>query len=318
MRQYIVRRLLLFIPTLFLVSVIIFSLLRMIPGDIAEALLIGAGEGKFTQEDIEKLRHELGLNRPLYVQYVSWLWDMARGNLGNSMWTGEPISKILKNRFPLTIELAFLTLFVSFVIAIPTGVLSAIRQDTWVDYVFRVVSIAGLAMPIFWTGILIIFFLVLFFDWMPPLGYASPFDDPLKNLQQLIWPAVAQGYMLAAILSRMTRSSMLEVLRQDYVRTAWAKGLSEKVIIYRHALKNAILPVVTLSGVQFGALLGGVVIMETVFSLPGMGRNLVEAIGHRDYTLIEVMILLICLIYLFINLIVDLLYGWLDPRIRYQ
>jgi len=230
---------------------------------------------------------------------------------------GEPVAKVIKNRFPLTLELAFLIFFTSLFIAIPIGVLSAIRQDTWVDYVFRVVSIAGLAMPIFWTGILIIFFLVLFFDWMPPLGYASPLEDPLENLQQLIWPALAQGYMLAALLSRMTRSSMLEVLRQDYMRTAWSKGLRERVIVSRHALKNAILPVITLSGVQFGYVLGGVVIMETVFSLPGMGRMLVESIAGRDYPMIQVMILLIAFVFLSVNLIVDLVYGWLDPRIRY-
>ena len=319
MQQYIARRLLLFIPSLIGVTIIIFALMRVVPGDVAVAILAGeGGQGIIDPEQLAELREELGLNNPLYVQYWDWISDIARGDFGKSLWTKKPVLEEIGRRLPLTIELAILTMLFSSILAVAVGLLSAIRQDTWIDYIVRIVSIGGLAMPVFWTGILVIFFLILLFNWMPPLGYASPWDNPWKNVQQMIFPAFVQGYYLNGIVARMTRSCTLEVLREDYIRTAWAKGLKERTIIIRHALKNSILPVATISGTQFGVLLGGTIIMETVFSLPGMGRNLIESVYHRDYPMIQTIVLFMSLIFLSVNLLVDLLYGWLDPRIRYQ
>jgi peptide/nickel transport system permease protein len=213
--------------------------------------------------------------------------------------------------------LAALSILISVVIALGTGIFSAVRQDTWIDYVFRAVSIAGLSVPNFWLGTMVILILSRYFFWSPPLGYTAFFDDPLTNLQQMIWPAVILGYSLAAVTSRMTRSSLLEVLREDYIRTAWAKGLSERIIVMRHAFRNALLPVLTLSAIQLGTLLGGTVIMETIFTLPGIGRYLVDSIFHRDYPVTQTIITIMAVKFVFINLIVDLLYGLIDPRIRY-
>src|SRR3990172_11011115 len=272
MTDYIIRRLLLMIPTLFLVSVIIFTILRIIPGDVASLIATRGGEGIATQEEIQNIREKLGLGDPLYVQYAKFMGGLLKMDVGNSLWSGRPVIEELLTRLPLTIELALLSIIVSVSIAIPIGVLSAIRQDTWVDYLFTVISITGLAVPNFWLGVLIILFLSVWFHWIPPLGYSDFFVDPWKNVQQMIWPAIALGYRLSAIVGRMTRSTMLEVLREDYIRTAWAKGLRERVVIFRNALKNALLPVISIAGLQLGALLGGTVIAETIFTLPGVGR----------------------------------------------
>ncbi|MBI2908396.1 MAG: ABC transporter permease [Chloroflexi bacterium] len=317
MRQYLIRRLLLFIPLLVGVSLIIFAILRIIPGDVAMVILGAGGEGQITEEALNALREELGLNRPLHVQYLTWAIGILRLDAGNSLYTGKPVFEEIARRFPLTLELASLTVVVSLLIAIPVGVVSALRQDTWVDYIFRVVTVGGIAMPTFWTGTLIILFMVLWFHWMPPLGFAGLFDDPSKNLQQLIWPAMAMGYFQSAVVGRMTRSCTLEVLRQDYIRTAWSKGLRERVVVIRHALKNALLPIVTLIGIEVATLLGGTVVMETVFVLPGMGSNLVDSIYRRDYPMIQTIIVLFSFVVAVVNLMVDIVYGWLDPRIRY-
>lgn len=319
MREYIIRRLILFIPALFGVSIVIFLLMRVMPGDVAMIILAGpGGEVAVSQEDLERVRRMLGLDRPLHEQYLTWVWGIITFNPGKSIITDVPIVQELANRFPLTLQLAVLTALVSTMIAIPIGIISAIRQDSWPDYVFRVIAIGGLAMPSFWVGTLIMLALMIFWGWMPPLGFAHVWQAPQENLQQIIWPALALGYFYAAGISRMTRSCSLEVLRQDYIRTAWSKGLKELTIVIRHVLKNALLPVVTMIGLECAYLLGGTVVQETIFSLPGIGSHLVHSIIHRDYPTVQVIIVWFALLVLLTNLIVDISYGWLDPRVRYQ
>jgi len=318
MHKYVIRRLLMMIPILFGVSLVVFFIMRMVPGDVATMILMGpAGDVGARQEDIAALREKLGLDRPLALQYLSWVGGLLTLNVGDSLWSGRPIFEEVLERFPLTLELSALSILISVVIALGTGIFSAVRQDTWIDYLFRAVSIAGLSVPNFWLGTMVILILSRYFFWSPPLGYTRFFEDPLTNLQQMIWPAVILGYSLAAVTSRMTRSSLLEVLREDYIRTAWAKGLSERIIVMRHAFRNALLPVLTLSAIQLGTLLGGTVIMETIFTLPGIGRYLVDSIFHRDYPVTQTIITIMAVKFVFINLIVDLLYGLIDPRIRY-
>ncbi|MEK7873550.1 MAG: ABC transporter permease [Chloroflexota bacterium] len=317
MQRYIARRILMLLPVLIGVSLAIFLIMRVLPGDPALVILAAGGQGGFDEQALKDMRVKLGTDRPLHVQYVEWMTGLVKLNVGNSLLTNRPVMADIAARVPPTVELAILSIIISMVIALPIGIISAARQDTWMDYIFRVVSVGGLSMPIFWTGTLVVLFLVLLFRWMPPLTYTSIVLDPTQNLSQFIWPSMVMGYYLSAVVSRMTRSQMLEVLRQDYVRTAWAKGLSEKLVLYRHALKNAILPVITLSGVQFGQLMGGTVLLETIFVLPGMGSHLVSSILVRDYPVVQTIILLIALVFVLLNLLVDIVYAWLDPRIRY-
>ena len=319
MRIYVLRRLLLFVPTLFGVSLLIFVLMRMVPGDIAEILVYqtGAETSAVQKKQIEQIRRELGLDRPVATQYVAWLTGAFRGDFGYSYSQRRPVTEILSERFPRSMELAAVTLILAALWSVPLGVVSAVRQNTWLDYLVRVLSISGLSLPIFFTGVLILYLLVRVFRWLPPLEYVALTEAPLENLKQLIWPALAQAYYISAPIMRLTRSQMLEVVRQDYVRTARAKGLSERVVMYRHALRNSLLPVVTFIGWWGGRLLGGVVIMEIIFAIPGMGLALVQAVSYRDYPTVQAIIFVMALIFLAVNLAVDLLYGWLDPRIRY-
>jgi peptide/nickel transport system permease protein len=318
MHTYILKRLFLFIPTLVLVTMLVFVLMRLIPGDPAYLLLAGTdGQGQFTQEQLANVRAKLGTDRPLYVQYGDWIWDMVHWDFGLSMYYDTPIVEDLSAKLPITLELTALALLLGLVVAVPLGVISAVNQDTWGDYVARIIAIAGVAMPTFWTGILVIYFLVTLFDWLPPLGYKNLWDDPLANLQQLIFPAIALGFYNLALIARVTRSAMLEVFREDYIRTARAKGLKESMVIVRHALKNASLPVVTISGWEVGRLVAGTVIIETIFLVPGMGSLLVSSIFHRDYTMVQSIVMVVAAIVLLLNLVVDLIYAWLDPRIRY-
>lgn len=317
MQRYIARRLLMVVPVLVGVSILIFLIMRVIPGDPAIMILAGGGGGGITEEDLAALRHKLGTDRPYHEQYFGWIFGLLKLNVGNSLVTARPVLGDIAQRIPVTVEFAILTVVISLLISIPIGVLSAARQDTWVDYIFRVVSVAGLSMPIFWTGTLVILFLVLALRWMPPVVYVSILENPLENISQVIWPSLVMGYYFSAIVSRMTRSCMLEVLRQDYIRTARAKGLAEMLVLSRHALKNAVLPVITIVGVQFGTLMGGSVLMETIFVLPGMGSHLVESIVLRDYPVVQSIILLIAAIFVLINLAIDVFYAWLDPRIHY-
>jgi len=317
-REYALRRTFLFIPTMLLATIFVFALFWVVPGDAALTILTGEDGAAVTKADVAKLRHELGLDRPLYVQYGNWLWDVLRGDLGKSLWYKIPVIDELKDKFVVTLELAVMAILMAFVAAVPLGVISAVKQDTGVDYVSRIFALIGIALPTFWLGILIVYALAYFFNWLPPLGYATLWDEPLKNLSQLVFPALALAFHDLAFTARVTRSSMLEVLREDYMRTARAKGLSEVVVLGRHALKNALLPVITISGYQFGRLLGGVIIIETIFVVPGLGRFLIDSIVHRDFVVIQGVILLVAAVVLTLNLIIDLAYGVLDPRIRYQ
>ncbi len=317
MRQYILKRLLLMIPTLFGVAVLVFLVLRVAPGDIVE--LKYAGTGAFApKEAIERERAQLGLDKPLWQQFLSWIWGIVRFDFGDSMWTGRPITQEIRIRLELSLELALMATSVAIFLSIPLGTLAALKQDTWVDYSVRIFSIAGLSVPSFWLGIIIILGFLIFFKWLPPLTFTSFWVDPKANMMQLIWPALAVGYRYSAVATRMTRSAVVEVLREDYIRTARAKGLWEKVILVRHALKNALLPVITVIGLEFAFLIGGLVVTEQVFNLNGIGMLFVESITRRDYTMTQALVLLVSFVFIFVNFIVDLLYAWLDPRIRYQ
>ena len=316
MHKYIIRRLLLAIPVLFLTSLIVFGLMRVMPGDALTALM--AESGNVSERELQKLRKDLGLDLPYHEQYLIWLWQMVSLNPGDSIFTGEPIPEALKKSLPVTLELALLAMILGLVIAIPIGVLSATRQDKPSDYVGRLVAVSGLSLPDFWLGTLVITFAAIWFGWIPPLGYTSFWESPWTNLQQFLLPAGVLGFRLSAATMRMTRSTLLEVLREDYVRTAWAKGLGERMIIYKHALKNALIPVVTIVGGQLGTLLAGTVIVETIFALPGMGRLTGEAILFRDYPIVQTNVMLVAGTLVALNLLVDLTYAWLDPRIRYQ
>ena len=271
MRKYIARRLLMLLPIWVGVSIFIFILMRIIPGDVA-AVILGE-EAAVSKEELENLRHSLGLDKPLYEQYGTWLWNAVHLDLGTSHITHQPVTSEILRRVGPSAQLAFMSLFVALIIALPIGILSAYRQDTWVDYLGRVLSISGLAVPNFWLGILLILFLLVQFDWSVPILYKSPFQDPVANLQKMVWPALISGSSGAALVSRMVRSSMLEVLREDYVRTARAKGLLERQVLVRHALRNAMLPVVTVLGIYFAILLSGQIIMESLFIIPRDGRS---------------------------------------------
>jgi len=316
MYKYTMRRLLLAVPVLVLSSLIVFGLMRVMPGDALTALM---GEsGNVGERELQKLRKDLGLDRPYYAQYLIWVWQMLSLNPGDSIFTNEPIAVALKKSIPVTLELATLAMILGLVIAIPIGVLSATHQDKASDYAGRLVAVFGLSLADFWLGTLIITFAALWFKWIPPIGYTSFWDSPSRNLQQFLLPAAVLGFRLCAATMRMTRSTVLEVLREDYVRTAWAKGLEGRIVVYKHALKNALIPVVTIVGGQLGTLLAGTVIVETIFALPGMGRLTVEAILYRDYPVVQTNVMLLAATLVTLNLLVDLTYAWLDPRIKYQ
>ncbi len=311
------------IPTLIGAACLVFFLLRLIPGDVCELRL--AGSGLYADpEQIELCRENLGLNDPILVQFGSFIVGLATFDFGNSMWTGRPITYELGLRFQLSLQVALMATIVTILIAIPLGTISAVRQNTWIDYIVRTFSIAGIAIPSFWLGILIILGLLITTQawfgeaWMPPIDYVPIWEDPLRNLSQLIWPAVATGYRYSAVATRMTRSTLLEVLREDYVRTARAKGLMEKIIINRHALKNALLPVVTIIGIEFAFLMGGLVVTEQVFNLNGLGKLFVESVTNQDFAMTQALVMIVVVVFVFTNFIVDVMYAWLDPRIRYS
>ena len=320
MGNYALHRVFLFIPTLLLATILVFGLFWIVPGDAAMMLLTGDEDaaGKVTNEDIDRLREKMGLNRPIHVQYSAWVWDLMKGDLGDSLWYKTPVLDDLKDRFPITIQLATMALIMAFVAAVPLGIISAVKQDTKIDYFSRIFALIGIAMPSFWLGILMVYALAYWFEWLPPLEYANIWEDPWLNMQQLFFPALALAFHDMAFTARVTRSSMLEVLREDYMRTARSKGLREFTVIGRHALKNALMPVVTISGYQFGRLLGGVIIIESIFVIPGIGLFLVDAIIHRDFIVLQGVVLLAAATVLVLNLVIDLFYGVLDPRIRYS
>jgi len=317
MGSYLLKRFLLMFPTLFGVAVVIFLLIRVIPGDVVELRMAG-DRGAVSQQALDQERARFGLDQPVWKQFATWLWGVVRLDFGTSMWTGAPIGEEIKLRFALSMQVAIMATIVAVLLAIPLGVVAALKQDTWVDYAVRIFSIAGLATPSFWLGIVFILLLLIVFKWLPPMVYTPFWVNPWQNMLQLVWPALAVGYRYSAVATRMTRSAMLEVLQEDYIRTARAKGLVQKLVLSRHALKNAILPVMTVVGIEFAFLMGGLVVTEQVFNLNGLGLLFVQAVAHRDYTLIQALVLIVAGFFIVVNFAMDAMYAWLDPRIRYR
>jgi peptide/nickel transport system permease protein len=303
-----------------LLSLLVFGFLRIIPGDPALAILTRGNADSIetiTEEQLERMRERLGTNRPIYVQYFDWASGLLTLDFGNSLVTSAPVWEQLKRRIPITLELSIMSIFISTIVAVPLGVFSAIKQDTWGDYIARFITLIGLATPNFWVAVMTIFILVLAFNWIPPLGYATLWEDPWTNFVQLIFPAIALGTSGMAFQARVTRSAMLEILHEDYIRTARSKGLHERLVVSRHALRNALLPVVTLFGLAIGNAISGSVVIEFIFGVPGMGRFLITAIRQQDYSVVQGIVVVFGVMVLFANLITDIMYAWLDPRIRY-
>ncbi len=319
MKVYLLRRLFQGLLTLLLVSVVIFGILRVAPGDVAD-LIVAGGDGSglgVSSQEKDELRATLGLDRSLLRQYGEWVWDMASLHWGESLFTGRSVWDDFLLKLPVTLQLSLMGLFIAVAIGVPLGVAAALRQDTWVDYVVRVFALGGVSLPHFWLATLLLLAGVRYFTWSPPLGYESVIDAPWRNLTQFVWPALVLGYSGAGLLSRMTRSTVLEVMRQEYIRTAWAKGLQPAAVVQRHILRNALLPVITVVGIAFAALVSGSVVLEQVFVLPGVGLFLLEAVKFRDYTVVQPIIVFFAAWVVLVNLTVDVLYTWLNPRVRH-
>ncbi|MCP3471765.1 ABC transporter permease [Bradyrhizobium sp. CCGUVB1N3] len=316
MLRYTINRVLLAIPTLLGVAILVFLMLRIVPGDIVEVKLRGDG-GAVSQETIEMERHKLGLDKPLVIQFKDWMVGVATLNFGKSMWTERPVMEEISLRLELSLQVAIMATIFAVLIAIPLGTMAALFRDTWIDYLMRIATIGGISIPAFWFGMLIMSALLAAFNWLPPITFTPIYVDPIANLTQLIWPALAVGYRYCAVTARMIRSSLLEVLNEDYIRTARAKGVYERLVISRHALRNALLPAITVIGLEFTFLIGGLVVTEQVFNLNGIGMLFVQSVSRNDFTLIQGMVMLIAAFYVFVNLLVDLLYAVFDPRIRY-
>jgi len=321
MKEYLIRRLLFGVLTVFIVSALIFALLRIAPGDVA--LLIAeansGGEGiDVSEEDLEEIREMLGLNDPLHIQYFSWIKGFFVGDWGDSLFTGRDVFEEFKLKFPVTLELVIFSQIIAIALGLPAGILMALKQNSWIDYVIRVLSLAGLSLPSFWSATLLLLGGAYFFMWNPQLGSFPLTEEPWQNIQQFFWPALMLGYISAATKARMMRSTMLEVLRQDYIRTAKAKGLTQYVVTARHALKNAFIPVITVIGITTALSLGGSVVMERVFSMPGLGGFILEGMLSRDFPIVQSIVLFFAMAVIFVNLVIDISYGWFDPRVRYQ
>ncbi len=317
MLTYLAKRLLMTVPTLLGAAVLIFFMLREVPCDVIEVKLRGDG-ATVTQAVIDAERSRLGLDKPLPEQFASWIVGLIKLDPGLSMWTGKPVVDEMKIRLPLSIQVAVMGALIATLLAVPMGTLSALYRDSPVDYLLRIFSLVGLAVPAFWFGMVLILLLLWLFNWLPPVIYTPFFVDPVANLSQLIWPALVVGIRYAAVVARMVRSSVIEVMKEDYIRTARAKGLAEKVIIVRHAMKNAMLPAITVIGLEFAFLMGGLVVTEQVFNLNGIGQLFVQAVAHRDFVLVQNIVMFIAAVFVFTNLAVDLLYAAVDPRIRYR
>lgn len=321
MHRYIISRILLVFPTLIGAAALVFLLMRLIPGDIC-LVRLGSGGTSFTTQALAECHAEIGIDRPWILQFAQFIWGLSHFDFGISMWSGKPVVQEIATRFPVSLEVAVMATIIAVAFAIPLGTISALKQNTWVDLAVRTFSIAGLATPAFWLGIVSILIVldvtqaISGHPWMPPIDYVPLWQDPLRNLSIVVLPAVTIGYRYCAVSMRMTRSAMLEVLREDYIRTARAKGLLNRIIINRHALKNALLPVVTVIGIEFAFLIGGLVVTEQVFNLNGIGRLMVQSVQNQDYTMTQALVMLVVTIAVFSNLVVDLLYAWLDPRVR--
>ena len=320
MQAYILRRLLQAVLTVAIVSVLIFTILRVVPGDVAMMVYTQGDEGvaDIDEEALQRIRENLGLSDPVHLQYLKWVGNMLTLDWGTSYFHGGSVWEDFKGKLPVTLQLALMTITISVIVAIPLGIVMALKQDTWIDYVLRIASLGGISIPSFWFATLILVVGLYWFSWSPRLEYVSPWEAPWDNIRMFIWPAITLGWVTSATKARMMRSSMLEVLRQDYIRTAHAKGLRNLVVVYRHAMKNAMLPVVTIIGISFAVIAGGSVIIESIFSLPGLGRFLVEAMNQRDYNVVQAMVAFFSVWIIFANLLVDLTYGMLDPRVRYD
>jgi peptide/nickel transport system permease protein len=323
MHRYIVTRLLMAIPTLVGAAALVFVLMRLIPGDVC-VIRMGAGGAHVDQAAVDLCHRQLGLNDPMIVQFFHFLMSYVTFDFGNSMWSGNPVTQEIAARLPVSLEVAIMATVIAILLAIPLGTISALRENTVLDHVVRVVAIAGIATPSFWLGIMSLILVLNISSmatgkpWLPPIDYVPLWQDPLRNLSMVLLPAITVGYRYSAVTMRLTRSAMLEVMREDYIRTARAKGLLEQIIINRHALKNALLPVVTLIGIEFAFLIGGLVITEQVFNLNGIGRLLVQAVQNQDNVLAQALVMLVVAVFVITNLVVDVLYAWLDPRIRYS
>ena len=323
MYQYVAKRVLLVIPTLVGAAALVFVLMRLIPGDIC-VVRLGSGGGSFDPHAVDICHAELGLNRPLIIQFLDFVWGFFHFDFGISMWSGKPVSLEILTRLPISLEIALLATVIAILIAVPLGMISALKQNTWIDVVVRTFAIGGIATPSFWLGIISILFVldvsnaITGTPWMPPIDYVPIWRDPLRNLSMAFLPAITVGYRYAAVSMRMTRSAMLEVLREDYIRTARAKGLVERLVINRHALKNALLPVVTVIGIEFAFLIGGLVVTEQVFNLNGIGRLFVQSVQNQDNVMTQALTMLVVTVFVLTNLVVDVLYAWLDPRIQYS
>ena len=318
MHKYVARRLIYAIPTILGITVLIFVAMRIMPGDILASMLGEEGAGLLNEEQRASMMTKLGLDVPIYKQYFTWLWDIVRLDFGTSFFKGYPNGDLLLNRAPITAEIAILSVFFAWLVGIPVGILAALKQNTAVDYIARFLTILSLATPNFWFASLVVLLYVLVFDWMPPIIFVNIWENPWENLQITIMPAVILGTSASATIARMTRSMLLEVIREDYVRTARAKGLRESVVILRHALRNALLPVITLSGLLMGGLLGGSVVVEVAFNVQGLGNAMISAIRERDFLLVQNLVLIYAFVFVFINLAVDMAYAWIDPRIHYE
>jgi len=316
MLRYTLHRVLLMFPTLIGVAVLVFFMLRIVPGDVVEIKLRGDG-GNVSQETIEMERKRLGLDKPILYQFKDWMVGLVTLDLGKSMWTDRPVTEEIALRLELSLQVAIMASIIAVLLAIPLGTTAALMRGTWVDYAVRIITIGGLSIPSFWFGMMIMITLLYLFNWLPPITFTPIYVDPVANLSQLIWPALAVGYRYCAVVARMIRSSLLEVLNEDYIRTARAKGVFEKMVISRHALRNALLPAITVIGIEFAFLIGGLVVTEQVFNLNGIGMLFVQSVSRNDFTLIQAMVMMIAAAYVVINLIVDLLYAVFDPRIRY-
>ena len=319
MRQYIIRRLLLIFPTLVVISILIFTLIRLVPGDMVD--LLADQRGGIFNMDGDAIRGKMGLDKPIHVQYFVWVGNILKGDFGNSLWSERSAISQLKLRYPVTLELAALTLLISTAWGLTVGVLSAVRQDKWPDYILRTIAIIGLSVPYFWTSILILVYGSIYLNWSPEIMYnkftLTDMGQLWGNLKQMMIPALVFSFYVGAPIARMTRATMLEVLRQDYMRTARAKGLVERVVVQRHAIKNAFIAVITVIGLQAAWSISGILIMEQVWGLPGVGKYMIELIVDRDYTMLQAVVIFIAFFVIIINLLIDISYAWLDPRIRY-